>query len=407
MKVLYIIPYQFIPPDSGNKNLLYNLLKGIMPHITCDIILLVDRYQVDIKDAVRREFPHINEIIIFEKPRGLTLHTSRLVKFLKGFHPALGRYNNVELRKWLSQNVPTRGYDIIHFDMVHVSPYRDFCRMTPSLLVASDAYSMAALRNANLLSHRPLERLRAKLEERRFRKFEQQKYPTFDIVCTVSESDAKYLQSLVPKAQFRTIGIGLSPEYSEVQIKHMERPENGHIKILCAGSINHNVVADGVIQFLNESFPAIKSKYPNATVTVLGRDPVLKLKACIARTVGARHIDFVDNYAGFLDDDWIYVYPQRCGSGLQTKMQQAMALGLPVVGFEISFGGLGVENGKHCFMCRSIDELTRCVMALAGQRDLRKALGIAASVHVRERFSIERIGQEMLSIYKEVQRGYI
>ena len=65
-----------------------------------------------------------------------------------------------------------------------------------------------------------------------------------------------------------------------------------------------------------------------------------------------------------------------------------------------------MENGKHCFICRSMDELTRCVMALAGQRDLRKALGIAASVHVRERFSIERIGQEMLSIYKEVQRGY-
>ena len=53
------------------------------------------------------------------------------------------------------------------------------------------------------------------------------------------------------------------------------------------------------------SFPAIKSKYPDATVTVLGRDPVSKLKACIARTVGADHIDFVDDYARFLDDDWI------------------------------------------------------------------------------------------------------
>ena len=154
MNVLYIIPYQFIPPDSGNKNLLYNLLKGIMPHITCDIILLVDHYQDDIKDTIRREFPHIGEIIIFEKPRGLKLHTSRLAKFLKGFHPALGRYNNAELGKWLSRNVSTRGYDIVHFDMVHVSPYRDFCRMTPSLLVASDAYSMAALRNASLLSHK-------------------------------------------------------------------------------------------------------------------------------------------------------------------------------------------------------------------------------------------------------------
>ena len=87
-------------------------------------------------------------------------------------------------------------------------------------------------------------------------------------------------------------------------------------------------------------------------------------------------------------------------------MQQAMALGLPVVGFEVSFGGLGVENGKHCFICRNMDELTICVMALAGQRDLRKAVGIAASVHVRERFSIERIGEEMLSLYKEVQRGH-
>jgi glycosyltransferase involved in cell wall biosynthesis len=172
-------------------------------------------------------------------------------------------------------------------------------------------------------------------------------------------------------------------------------------KILCTGSLDHYVVADGIINFLHQNLPSIRKLHPDVKVTVLGRTPRPELKQCIEETAGVEHIDYVQDYADFLDQDWVYIYPQKAGSGLQTKMQQAMALGLPVVGYDVSFGGLSVESGKHCFICNSSNDMTSYVLGLVGDGDLRREIGLAAVKLVRENFSIKRVGSHMISLYHE------
>ncbi len=401
MKVLFVIPYDFIPPSSGNKNLLFALLKGVSPHVECDLVILAKSAGSEVKSRIQNEFPRVKEIHVFPKPTGLQLHLSRLKFMLAGFHHALGRYRNVVLEKWLESHADH--YDLIHFDMVHVAPYRVLCGSVPTLLVASDAYSMAARTARHAGKMGVIETGYLLVQEWWFRRFERRNYPMFDMVCTVSEIDAAWLKSLAPKATIRTVGIGLGAEFAERSIKHLINPVLPKKKILCTGNLSHSVIAQGMIKFLHNTVPLILREHPDLSVTILGKDPVPELKLCMEEFDGVvSHVSFVNDYANFLDDDWIYVYPQECGSGLQTKVQQAMALGLPVIGFMVSFGGLRVESGKHCFICNDAGEMTQNVTTLIESNELRKQIGLAASTHVREQFSIGCIGAEMLSLYKDV-----
>ena len=401
MKVLFVIPSDFIPPNSGNKHLLFSLLKGLSPHIECDLVILAEFVGSEVKSRIQNEFPHVKKVYIFPKPSGLSLFLSRLRFMLAGFHPALGRYRNDKLEKWLQSHA--NQYELIHFDMIHVAPYRAFCGSVPTLLVASDAYSMAAQKARHAGNMGAIYAGYVLIQEWWFRNFERKNYPLFDLVCTVSDIDAVWLKTICPAATIRTIGIGLASEYVERPIMHFTQQGIAKKKILCIGNLNHSVIADSVINFLRNTVPVLLREHPDLTVTILGKDPVPKLKLCMEKCASVvSHINFVDDYANFLDDDWIYVYPQKSASGLQTKVQQAMGLGLPVVGFSVSFGGLAVESGKHCFICNDTGDMIQNMMALIESNELRRKIGLAASAHVREKFSIRRIGEEMLSLYNNI-----
>ena len=59
-------------------------------------------------------------------------------------------------------------------------------------------------------------------------------------------------------------------------------------------------------------------------MVILGKDPHPIIKGILEKNI--THVEYADDYKKFLDQDWIYIYAQKCASGLQTKLQQAMAM---------------------------------------------------------------------------------
>lgn len=405
MKALFVLPYQFVPPDSGNKNLTYGLLKHLAQHLACDIALLVDESKYEpaqIEASIRQAFPAIGQVVVFKKPLGWPLRLARLRAFARGWHPSLGSYFSAELCAWLQDRCSKGCYDLVHFDMFHTAHHRLWVKQVPAVLVASDAYSMASSKARQIASAWQT-RLRLRFESWLFSRMESGLYTHFDAVCVVSEVDATYLRSRTHNPHIKRIGIALSGPFLERRVRHFDLMSGlTPPKILITGSIDHDVVAQGVRDFFRQIFPRLKKDFLALEVVVLGKSPEARLLADMNALDGVSHVSFVDDYADFLDQDWIYVYPQRCGSGLQTKVQQAMALGLPVVGYDEAFGGLPVSNGKQAFVCQRSEQMQAAIRQLLESDALRKEIGGAASDHIRHCFSIEKVGEEMLEIYQGV-----
>lgn len=406
MKILYILPYVPLPPNSGNKNLTYGLLKYINQNAAFDIVMLADHdtmTQSIAEELMKSHFPYVGKVKVFHKPFGWRRLIKRVRYFITGYHPVLGNYANSEMWSWLQQATKDSTYDVVHFDMFHTVIYLGAVKKTTRILIASDAYSMAAATARRHVKNFK-ESINIWVQEQLFKRIEKKIYPHFDAVCSVSSIDAKYLSQISRNSMIHTVGIAVAHEYAERSITHLDLIQDvgKKAKILVTGSLSHSVIAQGVMDFIERTLPVLRSQYPSLTVTVLGKDATVELRACLSRQYGVEYIDFVEDYAAFLEHDWIYVYPQRCGSGLQTKVQQAMALGLPVVGYDVSFGGLEIRNGEHAFVCTSEEELERYVLELLSCREVRTRIGKAASSHIRSVFSINRVGKQIMHIYQSL-----
>jgi polysaccharide biosynthesis protein PslH len=403
VRVLFLVPHALLPANTGNKRLTDGLLRYLTSIARCDIAMLVDpdTDQDALELAVREAYPDVEKVLCFRRGVGSAAALARTRALVRGVHPAFGRYDSAEFRAWLTRHVAVgRKYDLVHFDMMLMAPYRHVCGDTPTVLVASDAYSRAA-RSVRYIATRPRYMVTTRMQEILHRRFERSEYPKFSAVCVVSRPDLEYLRALVPAARFRRIGIAVSPEFISQPPRSFPVQERA-AGVLCTGSLDHEGVAQGVLEFLVDSVPSLRADHAETDFVFLGRNPLPFLERAVAAAPGARHVDYVEDYREFLDRDWVYAYPQRCGSGLQTKVQQAMALGLPVVGYPEAFEGLDVTPGRDCLVCETPGQFTDAVRSLLDSAELRDRIGRAGAAHVRTVFSAEATGAGMLAVYREV-----
>ncbi|MEW6600872.1 MAG: glycosyltransferase family 4 protein, partial [Nitrospirota bacterium] len=172
--------------------------------------------------------------------------------------------------------------------------------------------------------------------------------------------------------------------------------------MLYAGPLYVPCVSENLIKFIKHSYPKIREQVPGAQLTLLGKNPIKALRKLIAEDRSIHHVDFVDDYEEFMNRDWVYIHPQHGAAGYKTKIQQVMALGLPVVGTEYAFTGLDMLPGEHCYLCKTDDEFIENVIRLLRDKALRSRIGIASAQRIRNRHSIERIGEEMIDVYRGI-----
>tara|TARA_Y100000589_G_scaffold5648_1_gene4895 strand:- start:1411 stop:2277 length:867 start_codon:yes stop_codon:yes gene_type:complete len=287
--------------------------------------------------------------------------------------------------------------------MFLVTPYINSVKNKPSLLVSSDSYSLAAnlaLKNINNLKDKIFIYfymiLLQNLEKLFYKKFSK-------IVC-VSNIDKDYLKEYLKIKNITSIGIPISNRLKEREIKHFEKiiQNKSETKLLITGNLNHPIISQNIASFIENILQIILIKYPNLKTIILGKDPTSFLKNIIKNTANVKHINFVNDYFDYLDNDWIYIYPQKCATGLQTKLQQALASGLPVIAYEISYGGLNLTYGKNAFKVHNEKDFLEYIDKLLSNPSLRINLGKNATKYINSNFSIEKIGAKYTKAYKEL-----
>ncbi|MBK4728718.1 glycosyltransferase [Oxynema sp. CENA135] len=403
MKLLFLIPYVFVPPSLGNHNLTFNLLKYVSDRAECDLAILIDHEteRETVAKRILKEFPKINQIFFFEKPKALIKLFYQIQACCYGYHPAIARYKSTKLALWLRDRLTTERYDAIHFDLFYMAQYRQYCPAIPTVLIASDAYSMAAHKIRSQTSNWQLA-AKYYINELFLKNYERRIYSNFDLVCNVSPIDTQYLSNILPNSTIKTIKIAIASEFLDRPIARSNTP-----KLLCTFTGGKQVVGEAVGQFLNDCYRRIKHDRPQIQLFLLGRNiQAAKWQKLLGNRSDITLSNRVEDYMSFLSQDWIYIYPQTNGSGLKTKVQQAMAVGLPVVGSPEAFAGLPIQPGKQGFICHSPEEFYRSIDRLLSDRALREQMGRAASNFIRKNFSREVAGAQILELYRETIARY-
>lgn len=163
------------------------------------------------------------------------------------------------------------------------------------------------------------------------------------------------------------------------------------------GMFENPGIRAGLVEWIRDVLPRVRAAIGDVPVVLWGKGVNAIRAARIARNVTL--VEEVDDYIGFLRDVAIVVYPQRCGAGIQTKVQQAMACRRAVVARPMNIEPLGATSGVECFASDNNAEMAEQIALLWQDELARERMGCAASQLIAARFSRAAVGKRLEDIY--------
>ena len=209
---------------------------------------------------------------------------------------------------------------------------------------------------------------------------------SYDLAVAVSPED---VTALGGRAAMVPNGVNLS--------QFTVTPLPAEPRILFAGTMDYLANVDGAEWFCREVLPLVQANLPSATLEVVGRRPVDRVRE-LSRLPGvAVHAD-VPDILPYFSHDRVVVVPIRIGSGTRFKALEAMAAGRPLVGTSLGLEGLGIEDGVHALVADDPARMADAICRLITDDAMARAMTSRARALVEGRFGWERVGEEFARV---------
>lgn len=212
-------------------------------------------------------------------------------------------------------------------------------------------------------------------------------------------SGLKLARNYFPHLPIVVIGNAVAPAK---ELAHPGDDKDQH-KIICVGNIS------GTKQqlMLAEAFAGLTSDFPDWTLEFWGADRspyAIHMKKWIENHHLSDRIHIngkTDHVEDVYADADIFCLPSR-GEGFPLALSEAMAAGLPAVGFSDCTGVTDlIEDGRSGFLVsRSVNELTEALKELMGHPAMRQNMGEEGRQFMKQ-FAPERIWNQWERILKD------
>ena len=204
---------------------------------------------------------------------------------------------------------------------------------------------------------------------------------TENVLCTPLEQ--KIFAAAIPGASSTVLRNGVDLEHYKPPAAD---PEPAHL--VFTGVMNYYPNADGCIWFVHEILPLVQRAFPAARLTIVGAHPTSEVRA-LAGAHGVTVTGFVKDTREWLARAAISIAPLRIARGIQNKVLEAMAMGLPVVGTTSATQGVEGENGRDYLVADDARAFADSVCALLRDPARARSIGREARRFVEANYDWE------------------
>ncbi len=278
----------------------------------------------------------------------------------------------------LEQHLKAAGsrYDAVIMSRVDVArqavqAVRRYCPRARRVFDTVDLHFLREARRAELLGHRPDERLKAR---------ELAVARACDVTLVVSQAEKDLLAREAPDVLVEVLSLIQTPQ--PTQTLFAERSG-----ILFIGNFQHPPNCDAVEHYLRDVHPAVRDRLPGVEFTVIGSHTPERLERLAGDGVHfVGHVaDIRPNFAAAR----LSVAPLRYGAGVKGKINTSLAFGVPVVTTTIGAEGMNLEQGEHVLIADKPEAFTDAVVALHSDAALWARLAENGLRSMTSQFSFE------------------
>jgi glycosyltransferase involved in cell wall biosynthesis len=381
MNILIVTAYPPVLHMHGGGVRMYHNIRLLAQHHSVHVISFVENDdEVEMLQAITNICDSVRAI---RRIPDFRPHWLSLKPFL------VREFSTPEMHDAVDKTVRERKIDVLQCEYLQMAQFR---RRVYSILTAHEILSANAY-EAFVKQGDPREKLRLFYRWMQMLVYEVTQVRKFDRVVTMTAEDAAYLQSYAPSAEIRPIPIGIDPQ----EFSPAAAPDQP-VTALFVGNFRHSPNLEAlrfIVEHIAPRFPGVRFLIPGSHVPNDVR--------------AGSNVSFPGYCA---DTRQLYRYPNTIvlaplfsGTGQRVKLLEAFSMACPVITSTIGALGYPVRNGAEAIVADTAGEFVSALQSLVQSRELREQIGENGRRMIVERFTWERIGEELMSAVGVSEQG--
>jgi sugar transferase (PEP-CTERM/EpsH1 system associated) len=304
-------------------------------------------------------------------------------------------YRSAEMARLVRERVARERYDLAYVHLIRMAEYARNLAL-PKVIGLQISQALNLQRMVDNVGD-PARRFFYQVEARKVRPYEAAICRDFDRVFLVGQRDIDEIAKTAP-----VTNALVQPHGQDVPAAARlaaARREPG--AIVMSGVMATYTNVDAATWFARDVFPLVEREVPAASFWIVGRQPQREVLA-LARPPRVVVTGEVPDVSDWLLRAEVGVAPLRIGAGMQNKLVQAMAAGLPVVATPVANEGIRATDGEQLWLRDDPRAFADAVITLLRDRAARERLGAAARSFVERHWTWEAHFEAQLRVFAEV-----
>lgn len=376
--ILVLTPRYPYPVIGGDRLRIYEICRALA--VGCDLTLLsLCETDEEMKVALPTDgiFVSIHRVFL---PRWLS-YLNTILAFVTGKPLQVGYYKSGEFQNELVRLMSN--HDLVFAHLLRTGDYvRD--AIIPSVVEMTDAISMNYARSKLLKKGSGFRSFIYSIETNRLKDYEVSAANHHSLLCFVSAIDAQYLYGKCLPKNVLVCGNGVDTKALKFLSKK-KRSKN----IAFIGNMVSLQNQDAALWFAREVLPHIRT-FGDFRFRIIGKISN-NIRVKFEVLPGVEVTGKVDSVADVVTDCFVGVCPVRIGAGIQNKLLEYMALGLPSVSTSIGLEGLGATDCKELYLANSPLEFTEKILHLWNDQQDAERIAYNARMYVETHHAWENV----------------
>ena len=403
LNILYVSQMPASPPRFGAQARVHGLMTQLARRHDLTAVMLIDD-EFDIEECRGAMQAYCHEVVLVRNPygrEGLTKRRLQLRSLASTQSFERLRVTVPALQQALDRVLRARRFDVInlefsflgHCDLRQAPPGE---RLPPLVVDSHNIdYELARqyARASGSLARRPY----AGVNWRKLRREELGTYRDADGVYLCSETDERRLLDQVPGVCTAVIPNAADVEY--YQPRPTDPPPDGRT-VVFFGLLSYVPNVDGVIHFLQDIWPRIAAKHPEARCKIIGDRTPPSLLALAGPRVELT--GFVSDLRPHLAGAAAVVVPLRLGGGTRLKIVEAMAMGKAIVSTTLGVEGIKAVAGRDLLVEDHPGAFGDAVSRLLAEPGLAVRIGQSARQMAVERYAWSGAARALEGFYRRI-----
>lgn len=376
------------PIDKGDKLRIFHQVKELSKHFeVCLCVLSEDKVSQKSIDELHKiaskvEIIQLNKFLIYWNLfKGL---------FSKKPFQVLYFYQSSAQKK-VSKLIQDTKPIHIYCQLIRCAEYVKNIHHIPKTIDYMDTFSKGIERRIDTSGWK---KILFKKEYARLIKYENLIFDYFDFHTIISEQDRQYI--FHPNKN----EIAIVPNGIDFHYFHPIQVEKKY-DLVFVGNMSYPPNVDAMLYLVNDIIPKVKIKIPTVTLLIAGASP--------AKEIVALQNDAI-TVSGWVDDirqcyavSKIFVAPMRIGTGLQNKLLEAMAMGIPSVTSVLANKALKADPGQEIIACKTTDDFVDQITTLLTNTTIQQELSNNGQTFIKQHFNWEANVSPYVDFFKKAK----